>query len=471
MAEQKSKLDFAGGQNSSSEQLGGAIPLTSNLLVDATGALHLRPGIAAWSDFGRSPAFDSTVSVDGVDVWNGYPIYVTSDRKIHAQIGPGNGIDLSDATAATQLDGVNRPVICPTRTRVVIAGGGALQKWEGVAFPLSARLGGTPPAATHVVAISQRLVVNPVGLSGQIQWSDPGESPGHETWLGEFLELESKPDPLPALYQNTGELIGLGTESVQTLGPDPAEIFSNVRTWEAGCPAPYSYAKAEEEFGFLDHHYRIQLSNGRAYKAISDPFISATLKALPRVDDCWGFHISIGSWDLMVWVFPSVGRTFVWDNTRWSEWAGFSGGWAAKSYAHWPDENLHLIGLGDGTIGLLDPDTTTDNGQPIVGEAYTGFDDHGVDNWKQHISTRLMFRRGIGDGSVPPPKCQLFWRDSTGAWEDPYELDLGNPDDPNPVVEVRSLGTYRTRQWRIRMSDSVPLTFIGAIVTFEVLET
>jgi hypothetical protein len=474
VAETKAKIDFATGQRSSDEQLAGAIPQSVNVLVDGAGAIHLRPGIATWSDFDPSPSYDATTSVDGIVVWNEMPVYVTSDRRIHAQVGPGNGVDASNATAATQLDGPDRPVLISTRNMAVIAGGGLLQKWEGPGAPLSARLGGSPPAATHVVAISQRLVVNPVGTTGQIQWSEAG---AYETWIGEFKELESKPDPLPALYENTGELIGGGTETVQTLAPDPAEIFASVRTWSSGFGAPYSFAANDETFGFLDSRNRIQLGNGRSYIPISDKGITESLQALSTTEDCWGFRAQIAGWNLLGWHFPTVGRTFVWDLDRqtWQEWRGYANGqwtgWAAKSMTFWPSQKLHLVGLGDGTIGKLDTSTVTDNGQPIVGEIYSGFQDHGTDNWKQNISVRFMFRRGIGTvGATPGPRCQLFWRDSTGAWEDPYELGLGDASDPTPVIEVRSLGTYRTRQWRLRFSDSVPVTFVGAIETVEVLE-
>jgi hypothetical protein len=479
MPEQKGKLDFASGQRSSDEQLAGAIPQSVNVLVDAMGAIHVRPGISAWGDFDPSPLWDNTTSVDGITIWNDYPVYVTSDRLVHAQLAPGNGQDLSDATATTQLDAADRPVFATTRTRVVIAGGGALQAWAGPTSGLSGRLSGSAPNATHVVAIAQRLVVNPVGLTGQIQWSDTGDA-GNLTWIGEFMELESQPDPLPALYENTGELIGGGTETVQTIAPvpDPEEFFQSVRTWSSGFGAPYSFAANDETFGFLDSRRRIQLSNGRSYKAISDLGITESLQALPTISDCWGFRVQIAGWNLLGWHFPTAGRTFIFDVDRetWSEWRGYSGGqwtaWAAKSLAFWPEQNLHLVGLGDGTIAKLDTTAVSDMGDPVVADIYTGFTDHGVDNFKQHISTRFTFKRGLGAfGATPGPHCQLFWRDSTGAWEEPYELPLGNVDDPNPVVEVRSLGVYRTRQWRLRMSDGVPLTFVGATETFEVLET
>ena len=474
MPRAQAPIDFASGQKSSDEPLAGAIPQSINVIVDNAGAIHLRPGISTWEDFGASPLRDATTSVDGIVVWNDYVVYVTSDRLIHAQLGPGNGVDLSDATAATQLDGPNRPVMIATRSFAVMAGGGQLQLWDGPVSALSRRITGGAPAATHVVGISTRLVVNPVGSSGQIQWSDPLNA--YETWSGEFKELENRPDPLPALYENAGELIGGGTDSVETLAPDPAEIFTSIRTWTNGFGAPYSFVSDDESFGFLDSKRRIVLSNGRAYNPISDKGITASLQALPTVADCWAFSVHMAGRNLLGWHFPTAGRTFVWNTElqSWTEWRGFSGGqwtaWAAKSMAFWPGPRLHLVGLGDGTIGKLDSTSASDNGVPIVGEVYSGFENHQTDNWKQHVSTRFAFRRGVGTGTSPGPRCQLFWRDSSGAWEDPIELELGNADDPAPVIEVRSLGVYRMRQWRLRFSDNVPVTLIGAIETYEILE-
>jgi hypothetical protein len=474
LAEDKKSIDFAGGQRSSDEPLAGAIPQSINVVVDQAGAIHVRPGIGAWDGFHRSPNYSDATSVDGIAVWQGYPVYVTSDRQIHTQMG-GVGVDLSDATAASKLDGASRPVFATTRTRIVIAGGGSLQKWLGPSAVLSQRLGGAP-AATHVVANSQRLIVNPIGLSGQIQWSEAGE-PNHETWLGEFMELESKPDPLPSLYESAGELIGGGTETVQTLAPDPEQIYASIRTFSAGFGGPYSYVDNDETFGFLDWRKRIQLGNGRSYEDISKRGITKSLQELADFSDCWGFRIQHGGYNLLGWNFPTVGRCFVWDTNRetWSEFRGYRNGqwapWAAQCMTYWPDENIHLVGLGDGTIGKLSTSALDDNGDPIVAEVTSGFSDEGVDNYKLHIRTRFMFRRGIADGeTVPPPRCQLFWRDDTGAWESPIELEFGDPSDPRPTVEVRCLGTYVTRQWRLRMSDNVPLTLVGAVTTYETLE-
>ena len=477
--ETKAPIDFASGQQSSNEALGGAIQSALNVLVDSVGAVHTRPGISAWADFGASPSLDPTTTVDGMCDWNGYLVYETSDRKLHAQISPGYGVDLSSASdATTTLDGGGRPVFCPARLRIMVAGGGAIQKWEGPGAGLSARLGGSPPPATHIVAISQVLVVNPAGLSGQIQYSDPFDG-GQESWPAlNFQELESDPDPLTALYVNTDELIGFGTRTVQTLDPDPnvnlaqgIAMFVPVRTWSQGVGAPYSFAQNDETFGFVDRLKRIQMANGRTYQSISDPAITETLRQLATITDCWGFRMAIGSWDLLGWHFPTVGRTFVYDTTLkiWQEWRGFAGGqfkaWIAQSHFHWTDPDLHLIGLSNGTIGKLDTTASTDMGDPIVAEVTSGFQDLGSDLTKTNVCTRFYFKRGLTGVPAPGPRCQLFWRNDVGAWQGPEYLPLGDPDDPAPVIEVRGMGSYRIRQWRLRFSDACPLTLVRAIET------
>ena len=108
-------------------------------------------------------------------------------------------------------------------------------------------------------------------------------------------------------------------------------------------------------------------------------------------------------------------------------------------------------------------------GDPIIAEeSPPGFQDpSGSDLTKTNVSTRFYFKRGLTGVAAPGPRCELFWRNDTGAWQGPEYLSLGDPDDPNPVLEVRGLGSYRVRQWRLRMSDSVPLTLVRAIETAE----
>lgn len=475
----QARLDFATGQASSVEQLAGATPSAVNVLVDDAGAVHLRPGIATWTDFAEPPLFaDSPVL--GMAVFQGSLIWVTTDRLIHRLVSPGYAVDLSDATATTQLDGTTRPTFAVTRNALVMAGSGSLQKWDGAAA-LSARLGGSPPSASHVVALNQGLVVNVLGNTGQIQWSDTDI----ESWPAlNFKELETSPDPLPALYENTGELVGMGTDSIEMLSPTTSTVdnagtlffnYEKARVFEMGNGAPYAFAQWDERFAFLDDRRRIVQSDGRSFKVLSDPAITETLQSLGTVSDAWAFRLQAASWNLIVFVFPTDGRAFCFDTgkEKWTEWRGWdANGWApfaGQCVTTWRDSNVHLVGLSDGTIGRFDFTSATDAGQPVVGEVVTGFLDNGTSNYKHCQALRLRFRRGIGAaGSLTPPKCQISWRDDLGPFEDPIDLDMGAADDVAPTIDLRSLGLYRERQWKLRMSDTVPLVLASAEITYEV---
>ncbi len=480
MPAQPARIDFSTGQFSSIEQLGGAAPQAINVIFDDSGAVHLRPGISAWADF-ATPPLDAGEAVEGLAIFGQSVVYVTADRLIHAITAPGLAVDLSDGTALTSLDGSTRPVFAVAKAAIAIAGSGALQKWDG-SSPLSARLGGSPPPASHVIAISGGLVVNVLGNTGQIQWSDVDI----ESWPAlNFVELETAPDPCIAVYENTAEVVGMGTSTVQMMDQTSATIdaagnqfftFLPARTFEFGVGATYSFVQFDEQFAFMDDRRRFMVSNGRSFEPISDPALTETLASLDTITDCWGFRLKAASWDLLVWIFPTDGRGFCYDlgKKKWTEWRGWADGmpapFAGKSYAYWSQRNLHLVGMGDGTIGTFDFTSAYDLTEPVVGQVVTGFIDQNTMNYKHCQLLRLRFKRGVGTlGQDPPPKCLLSWRDDLGAFEDPIELDMGNADDPTPTIELTSLGVYRQRQWKLTMASSVPLTLISVEETFEVV--
>lgn len=477
--EQQAKLDFGTGEAPSVEALAGAAPQAVNVLIDNAGAVHLRPGISAWSEFAQPPLATGR-AVIGMSIFQGGLVWVTEDRLIHRLVSAGYATDLSDGTAATSLDGSTRPIFAVTKNALVMAGSGLLQKWDGVSS-LSARLGGSPPPASHVIAVNGGLVVNVLGNTGQIQWSDTNI----ENWPAlNFVELEMNPDPCIALYENTNEVIGCGPDSVQAMSATTATIdnagtlfftYLTARTFEWGMGAPYCFVQYDEKFALLDDRQRIVQSEGRSMTPISDPALTETLAGLETTSDAWAFRLKASSWDLLVFVFPAARRTFCFDlgKQTWTEWRGWDGqGWSAfagQCVTTWKDRKLNLVGLADGTIGTFDFTSAFDGTQPVVGECVTGFQDRGTSNHKICIRLRLRFKRGVGAaGTSVPPKCQLSWRDDLGAWEDPVDLDMGAADDVNPTIELTGLGVYVQRQWRLRMSDTVPLVLASAEEHFEI---
>ncbi len=464
-------VQFSASETPSVEELAGGTPAKINFLSDAAGALRVRPGIATWSGF--PTAIPNASPVVAMGAWGIYLIFVTEDRKLWA-LASGSVTALSDATAATQLDGGLRPVIVSTRTRVIVSGGGKPQKWEGGG--LSSRLGGSPPAFSHVATIAQRVVGNDSGQSGIIYWSSVGDT-GAETWLTglNFREAETKQDPAIGMYVNSNELVVLGTETIQMLSPDPSEVFTNARTIDVGWGAPHSYIGLDEQFMGVDSRRRVILSNGRSFQSISPPAIGKQLEDLADADDCFGFRYKFENYDLGVLHFPTDGVTFAYDtpSQNWSEFRGGVGGtlgpFPVTSSYFWADQGVTLVGLATGQIAMLDRGAIDDLGDPIIAQATSTFEARKTSRLKQCNGIRVKFRRGILADQTTAAAL-LSYRDDTGPFCDPYPLEISDPSDVQPVVPIRSLGTYRQRQWRITV-DSAAFSFVGIDEDFDVLSS
>lgn len=465
-------LRFTGSESPSVDELAGGIPAQVNVLTDAAGAARLRPGISAWADF--PVAIPNASPVMGIGYWNGYVIYVTADRKIWALAAPGYVIALSDATAATQLDGALRPVFAVTRTRIIIAGGGAPQKWEGLG--LSARLGGSPPNFSHVVTMSQRVVGNDSGVSGLIYWSDIGDT-GAETWETglNFMEAETKQDPVTGLYTNTNELIAPGTQTIQMFSPDPSVTFSPAQTIEIGWGPPHSYVQLDQQFMGLDSRSRAFMCDGRSFSVVSSPAIGEQIGSIPDVSDCFGFRASFGNYELGVLAFPTDGRSFVYETNsqNWSQWHGYDrpraqlGPMFIRSSFYLPSQRKTLVGLTTGQIAVLDKDAFTDLGDPIVVVMTTGFEDHGTSKQKKNDHMRFKFKRGVD--AIGGTNVMLYsYRDDGGAFCEPFRIPIGDVTDVDPVMSMDSMGEYRVRQHKI-VVDSVAFRLAGVEEDFVLL--
>lgn len=474
MATSTAKISFSAGESPSVDELAGGLPAQPNVLIDAAGAIRMRPGISAWSLF---PAVIPNASpVIGIGSWRTvggtYLVYVCEDRTIWALLAPGYVVALSDASATTKLDGSLRPVFASTRQRLVIAGGGAPQKWEGGA--LSARLGGSPPNFSHIVYANTRLVGNDSGVSGLIYWSNPaigGAGTGHETWdTGiDFRDTESRDDPCTGLYANSGELVCLGTETIQMLSPDPSQVFTTARTIDVGWNPPHSYMAFDDGFMGLATRKRVVKSDGRSLSVISAPYIGAQLAAIDDVSDCWGARYSFENYDLGLLTFPGDGRTFCIDKGTglWTEFRGADGPWMPTSLYYWPTEDVTLVGLSTGQIAMLDPSATTDLGESIVVQQTSTFEDHNTSRQKNCKHARFKFHRG-SDVTGGTATATYEYRDAPGAWEAPRKLIIGDSSVREPVVTIDSLGNFRQRQHRITV-NGVAWRFAGMELDVEIL--
>lgn len=491
-------IPFADGLASGLQQLSGAQPLFVNFLVDANGAMSVRPGIQAWTDFpASSPVTNSPVI--GMFQWVtpqavSYIVFVTADRMIWAWLSPGLVIPLSSADKTTQLDGSLRPVFTYDNTRVAITGGGAPQQWQGSG--LSSRLApgqtlpdGSALSLTHIAYNAQRFVGLDYNTSGVFQWTDPG-SPAHAIWpiVGAyFQEAEAAPDPAVALWQNANEVFVFGTRTLQVYLPDPQVVYSTAMTVEVGLGAAYSVIQIDDNgsFAWLDHKHRFGVSDGRGgFTSISTPQIDADVMSQGFVvSDCFGQRIHIGTWDLLLWIFPTQQRGFCYERNT-GKWVGeFRGldsngnwtAWAPSSYLYvagqTPQQNLHLVGMSNGTIAQLTASATNDLGATIKAVSRTGFQARGTFNHKVCNWVRAQFVRGGTAQPGPAPVVELRYRDNLGGFKPVVQWSSGVAGDYKPIAEKRNLGRYQQRQWELEWSGGGPFVMTGATETFEMVDT
>lgn len=478
-------IPFAQGLNSGLSELSGMGQVQTNFLVDPAGALRVRPGIALWEGFAET-TISNTSPIIGMFAWRDWLLFVRYDRTIAAwqASGPGGVLELSDATAATKLDGTGRPIWTYDSDRVVVTGGGKPQQWQGVG--ISSRLAaaatapdGSPLTATHIAYSAQRLIVNINDNSGTVQWTAPGAS-NHTTWpiVGPYyMEAEASPDPVLALFANSNEVFVFGATTTQVLQPDATIAFVTGPAIEAGVSARYSIIPTEEgNFGWLDDNQRFLQSSGRGFEVISDPGMTAAVKELGTISDCWGCNIMIGSTDLLVWNFPTDKRSLYFDRAtkKWGEFRSLNanGDWVAwlpQSYFYWDDRRVHLVGLDDGTIGELSFSYGDDMGQTIRAISRPGFQDQGTFNRKMGQRVDLQLKRGDTAPPATAPVVELRYRDDLGAWKSAKRFSMG-AGQYQPVVTAWAQGMYIQRQYELQWSGGGGFLLAGATEQFSVGE-
>lgn len=480
-------IPFVPNQSSGIDVLVGGSPAAMNVIIDAGGAVQRRPGITTFSK-GGGQVSDKAIQV----------LHQTAGQGLYAIASnlPGevDVFELIDGAAQIIPDIPNaftstiRPVVAETEAMIVIATGGDIRKVEFAGIIKRVEpLGGDPPGGTHIITQNSRLLTNnePIGDKTKINYSAPSQGTalvGHEQWgpqtsaigTSGFFTAEGRIDPVVAIAENSNEVFAFGTSSLETFITDSNLIYVPVSLIEHGCATPYGIIKSEKSFAWLDDKRRFVMSDGRTADVISEQ-IQQSLQDLTRVDDCIGYRVTLGPLDALVWSFPADGRTFAYQQgAGWSTWMGYSdvtSNWKPlKINAHTfvPGTNENVVGTTDGVVGQLSMDAETDLGERIVAHIETGFIDRKTDNRKLCKSVKLGLRRGSAP-VTKAPMATLQYRDDEGAWRHALEVDLGRSGDRRIVMEARSLGVYRRRQWRFNFAGITDLVLARVTEEFDIL--
>src|SRR5688572_13147625 len=150
------RIPFVNQQGTGLDELAGAGREAFNVIVDSSGSVRRRPGLALWCS-------DGVVDSDGLDA-----IHATVNGEVYALSASPPLRQLYQVTQSgfvpvggVDLIGALRPVIAETESILVFAAGLSMTKLV-FATGLTSNLGGGAPQASHIIANSSRLLANDV---------------------------------------------------------------------------------------------------------------------------------------------------------------------------------------------------------------------------------------------------------------------------------------------------------------------
>ncbi len=465
--------------------------LTEQRVAHATGTANVsgtHPGVLY--------AVGATVNASGGGSNTGrnvYRIVGGTATLVGTGVANENRLATPAAIATTRFP---RPVFAETEALLIIAGGAEIGKIDIRPETFSAPnftnpnpdyhemafLGGCPPLASHVFTNSSRVLANDTQLDQtKIRFSDINQgitsTTGHETWdpspgAAGFFTAEARADSVVACAENTNDVWMFGRTSLQLFLPDSSVTFAPSITSEIGCLAPYGVCKDDDKFIWLDHQTRIVGSQGGNKWDDLGGQVQATLDALTVPSECYTYKFSESFANVVVFRFETDQTTLAYQSgVGWAKWALHDA--ASDTFSMFPvlshhrraDGGLNVVGLSTGVICTLSLDNTTDLGSAIVAYVSTGFLDRESSNLKQSVAVHLTFKRT--PALTFGVSCFIEYRDNLSSEWTIIPIDLGTEDgDLNPVVTIRSLGTYRRRQWRFRFAESAGLFLVGATESF-----
>ena len=278
-------------------------------------------------------------------------------------------------------------------------------------------------------------------------------------------------------YVQSGDIVALEVDhrEVWVFKTETTEIFYNsgdaeltfVRlsagVLEHGCAAQHSVVKIDNSVFWLAHDLTLRRAQGITPQIVSTTHVVAQWREYTRVDDAVAFgYVDQGHTFYQI-TFPSAGTTWIYDmrTNTWSQRSSYTeidgaqGPHRSRSYVRFRDRNI----MGDyerGHIYVLDPNTHTDNGEPIV--------------WSRTLPTIVQERKpffvrrleiemetaglSAGPGSQPQFQARIS-RDFGHTWGSLKKVEMGKAGEYSHRSVLRRLG--RARAWTLEVSGSEPI--------------
>lgn len=289
----------------------------------------------------------------------------------------------------------------------------------------------------------------------------------------------SNPDNVVNVVSNVNEAWVFGTDSIEIYYNSGQADFPFTRYQggkiEIGTAAKYSPTKIKTtKFGntlaWLGSNRRVYVASGYSHIPISDPTVEYWLKQYSDVSDAFGYSYTDEGHEFFVLTFPTANATWCYDFA--TEWWHCRAYWDTtthsfvrhRSNAYAYAYNKHLVGdFENGNLYELDLDTYTDNGDALITECVFPPLHAGGELVKQ-AELWVDFEDGVGrtTGQGTDPQAMLQWSNDARTWSNEHWRSIGKIGEYKNRAKWHRLGQFRERVFKLRMSDPVKRTVMGA---------
>lgn len=337
------------------------------------------------------------------------------------------------------------------------------------------------PGATHATFMDTFLVFNKP--STQQFYLSPlnGVLPFNAL---DIYSAEAAPDKIQGLIALQENLYVFSTKHLEVFydsGGNVGSTFTRIQgaVIEIGCVAAYSIAKIGNTVYWLgqDENGRgiVYTAQGLQAQRISTFAIENEIVSLGDLSSARSWTYQQAGHTFYCLNLPGDTRTWCFDTTTslWHERAFLTQGEFTRHLAdcHAYAYSTNVVGdYSSGRVYALNRFIYSDNGNPIVRERAAP---HVSKDMMRifHSRFQLDLQTGVGidgSGQGSNPEAMLDWSDDYGnSWSNEHWASVGKIGARRTRVFWNKLGQARDRVYRVRISDPVSVTMLGAQIEIE----
>lgn len=296
----------------------------------------------------------------------------------------------------------------------------------------------------------------------------------------DFASAESAPDDIVRVFVDHRELWLFGESSIEVWYNSGAADFPFERIsgalMERGCAAKWSVAKADNSVFWLGDDLIVYRAAGYQPQRISTHAIEYAIKGYSDVSDAFAYSYADEGHTFYALTFPTGKATWVFDAS--------TGLWHERSYyisatgthtrhranCYAKAYGKHIVGdYEDGSLYELDLDTYADAGDTIQRIADSPpIHSENLAVFMGKLQVDVESGAGLTSGQGEDPQAMLQWSDDGGrTWGNEHWRSMGRIGEYLRRVIWRRLGRFRTRIFRLTITDPIKIAIIGAFADME----